>query len=156
MSPATVDHLTAQIHELDPLIARTPEETTTPHDTSGTRTEPATPVSARVLVERLDAVPGIRPTTAQIIVAETGTDMSRFPTPEHLAPWAKLRPTTIQSGAKHTAGPAGQDNPWLKAAPGEAANAAARTDTFHGPATAGSSNAAATRKPRPPSPARYP
>ncbi|MGW0886212.1 transposase [Streptomyces sp. NPDC002671] len=53
-------------------------------------------------------------------------------TPEHLVYWAKLCPRTIQSGAKNTAGPAGQGNPWLKGALGEAANAAARTDTFLG------------------------
>ncbi|MEU2587248.1 hypothetical protein ABZ612_30850 [Streptomyces avermitilis] len=41
-------------------------------------------------------------------------------------------PRTIQSGAKGTTGPAGQGNPWLKGALGEAANAAARTDTFLG------------------------
>ncbi|MCZ4508058.1 hypothetical protein O3Q52_07540 [Streptomyces sp. ActVer] len=41
-------------------------------------------------------------------------------------------PRTIQSGAKNTAGPAGQGNPRLKGALGEAANAAARTDTFLG------------------------
>ncbi|MFG3403628.1 IS110 family transposase [Streptomyces sp. NPDC048142] len=129
---ATVDHLTTQVHELDRLIARTLAEITTPHDGTGADDEPAAPVSARVLVERLDAVPGIGPTTAQTIVAEIGADMSRFPTPEHLASWAKLCPRTIQSGAKHTTGPAGQGNPWLKGALGEAANAAARTDTFLG------------------------
>ncbi|MGW0579548.1 hypothetical protein ACWD25_27100 [Streptomyces sp. NPDC002920] len=41
-------------------------------------------------------------------------------------------PRTIQSCAKNTAGPAEQGNPWLKGALGEAANAAARTDTFLG------------------------
>ncbi|MFK0112568.1 hypothetical protein [Streptomyces sp. NPDC091217] len=39
---------------------------------------------------------------------------------------------TIQSGAKSTTGPAGKGNPWLKGALGEAASAAARTDTFLG------------------------
>jgi transposase len=55
--------------------------------------------------------------------------MSVFPTPAHLASWAKLCPRTIQSGAKSTTGPAGKGNPWLKGALGEAASAAARTDT---------------------------
>jgi len=79
-----------------------------------------------------DAVSGIGPTSAQIILAEFGADMSRFPTPEHLVSWAKLCPRTIQCGVKNTSGPAGQGNPWLKGALGEAANAAARTDTFLG------------------------
>ncbi|MET7609467.1 IS110 family transposase, partial [Streptomyces avermitilis] len=126
----TVDHLTAQIQELDRLIAHTLEEITTPHGPEAELC--AGGASARALAEKLDAVPGIGPTTAQIILAEIGADMSRFPTPEHLVSWAKLCPRTIQSGAKNTTGPAGQGNPWLKGALGEAANAAARTDTFLG------------------------
>ncbi len=58
--------------------------------------------------------------------------MSRFPTPEHLVSWAKLCPRTIQSGAKQRAGRSGKGNPYLKGALGEAANAAAKTDTFLG------------------------
>ncbi|WP_371666746.1 transposase [Streptomyces sp. NBC_00289] len=130
--PGTVGHLTAQLGELNRLIARTLEEITTPPDRSGTGSEPATTVSARVLAEKLDAVPGTGPATAQIILAETSADMSQFPTPEHLVSWAKLCPRTIQSGAKNSTGPAGQGNPWLKGAPGEAANAAARTGIFLG------------------------
>ena len=57
------------------------------------------------------AVPGIGPATAQIILAEIGADMSRFPTPEHLLSWLKLRPRTIQSGTKNTAGSTGQRHP---------------------------------------------
>jgi hypothetical protein len=58
--------------------------------------------------------------------------MSRFPTPGHLVSWAKLSPRTIQSGAKNHAGRTGKGNPYLKAILGEAATAAARTDTFLG------------------------
>jgi transposase len=36
-------------------------------------------------VARLDAIPGLGPVAAEIILAEIGTDMSRFPTPGHLA-----------------------------------------------------------------------
>ncbi|MFE3527358.1 transposase, partial [Streptomyces sp. NPDC059161] len=68
----------------------------------------------------------------RIVMAEIGADMNRFPTPEHSVSWAKLYPRTIQSGAKNTSGPAGQGNPWLKGALGEATNAASRTDTFLG------------------------
>ncbi|MFD7177548.1 IS110 family transposase [Streptomyces sp. NPDC059929] len=127
----TVDHLTAQIQEPDRLIARTLEEITTPHDGPDDETS-GEAVTASVLAEKLDAVPGIGPATAQIILAEIGADMNRFPTPEHSVSWAKLYPRTIQCGAKNTAGPAGQGNPWLKGALGEATNAASRTDTFLG------------------------
>ncbi|MDF9814157.1 IS110 family transposase [Streptomyces sp. SPB162] len=136
----TVDHLTTQVRELDRLIADLMEQTTASHDGPGTAPphtdDTGSPArgdaTAQELAEHLDAVPGIGPATAQIILAEIGLDMSRFPTPEHLVSWAKLCPRTIQSGAKNTAGPAGKGNPWLKGALGEAANAAARTNTFLG------------------------
>jgi transposase len=83
-------------------------------------------------VERLDEVPGISALNAQDILAEIGIDMSRFPTPEHLVSWAKLCPRTIQSGPVTRAGKTGKGNPYLKGALGEAAAAAAKTDTFLG------------------------
>ena len=58
--------------------------------------------------------------------------MSRFPTPQHLVSWAKLCPRTIQSGPVSRGGKTGKGNPYLKGALGEAAAAAARTDTFLG------------------------
>ena len=83
-------------------------------------------------VERLDEIPGIGALNAQDILAEIGLDMSRFPTPEHLVSWAKLCPRTIQSGPVTRAGKTGKGNPYLKGALGEAAAAAAKTDTFLG------------------------
>jgi transposase len=83
-------------------------------------------------VERLDEIPGIGARTAQAILAEIGLDMSRFPTPEHLVSWAKLCPRTIQSGPVTRAGKTGKGNPYLKGALGEAAAAAAKTNTFLG------------------------
>jgi transposase len=84
------------------------------------------------VVERLDEVAGIGRHAAQVIIAEVGLDMGQFPTPAHLVSWARLSPRTIQSGAKHRAGATGKGNPYLKAALGEAATAAAKTDTFLG------------------------
>ena len=49
-------------------------------------------------VERLDEIAGIGERNAQVIIAEIGLDMSRFPTAAHLVSWAKLCPRTIQSG----------------------------------------------------------
>jgi transposase len=83
-------------------------------------------------IERLDEVPGIGVLNAQGILAEIGTDMSRFPTPEHLVSWARLCPRTIQSGPLTRAGKSGKGNPYLKGALGQAAAAAAKTDTFLG------------------------
>ena len=58
--------------------------------------------------------------------------MSIFRTPAHLVSWARLCPRTIQSGAKTRSGKAGKGNPYLKGVLGEAAAAAAKTDTFLG------------------------
>ena len=84
------------------------------------------------VVDRLDEVAGIGRHAAQVIVAEVGLDMGQFPTPAHLVSWARLSPRTIQSGAKHRAGATGKGNPYLKSVLGEAATAAAKTDTFLG------------------------
>ncbi|MFE0726790.1 transposase [Streptomyces antibioticus] len=59
-------------------------------------------------------------------LTEIGTDMSLFPTADHLASWARL------FGLENTSGPAGKGNPWLRGALGETAVSAARTDTFLG------------------------
>jgi transposase len=84
-------------------------------------------------IDRLDAIPGIARTTAQVILAEIGTDMTRFPTPAHLASWAKFTPITHRSAGK-TRGKAttGHGNRYLAQALGAAALAASHTDTFLG------------------------
>ena len=84
------------------------------------------------VIARLDEIPGIAPRAAQIIIAEIGLDMTRFPTADHLVSWAKLSPRTIQSGAKSHGGRTGKGNPYLKGALGEVAAAAAKTNTFLG------------------------
>jgi transposase len=70
---------------------------------------------------------------AQVIIAEIGTDMGRFPTPAHLASWARYAPGVKQSAGK-TKGKAttGHGNPYLARVLGEAAVAAGRTNTFLG------------------------
>jgi len=84
------------------------------------------------VVDRLAEIPGVGPVSAQLIVAEIGLDMTRFPTAAHLVSWAKLCPRTIQSGSVHRGGKTGNGNPYLKGALGEAAAVAGRTDTFLG------------------------
>jgi transposase len=120
------DALTAQIAKLtariEELIAAIPAA----QSTAG----PGAP--ALPAVGRLDEITGIGPEGAQAIIAEIGLDMSRFPTPGHLVSWAKLSPRTIQSGATSRSGRTGKGNPYLKGILGEAAAAAARTDTFLG------------------------
>ena len=84
-------------------------------------------------VDRLDEIPGIGITAAQAIVAEVGVDMSRFPTPAHLASWARFAPGVSESaGRKKGNGGTGHGNRYLARVLGEAAVGASRTDTFLG------------------------
>jgi len=83
-------------------------------------------------VARLAEIPGLSPGTVHQILAETGLDMTRFPTAGHLVSWARLCPRTIQSGTKTATGAAGKGNPYLKGVLGLAAAVAARSPTFLG------------------------
>jgi transposase len=83
-------------------------------------------------VARLAEIPGLSDDLARAIIAEIGLDMSRFPTAAHLVSWAGLCPSARQSGPRTRAGKKGQGNTWLRSALGQAANGAARTQTFLG------------------------
>jgi transposase len=81
---------------------------------------------------RLAEIPGVSEDLARAIIAETGLDMSRFPTAAHLVSWAGLCPAARQSGPRTRSGKKGQGNTWLRSALGQAANGAAHTQTFLG------------------------
>ena len=84
-------------------------------------------------VARLDQIPGVGVTAARVIVAEVGVDMTRFPTPGHLASWARFAPGVKESaGRKKGRGATGHGNHYLAAALGEAAVSASKTNTFLG------------------------
>lgn len=76
-------------------------------------------------IERLDAVPGIGRRNAEDILAEIGTDMSRFASAAHLASWARLCPANHESAGKRKAISTGHGNRWLRSALTQAAQAAA-------------------------------
>jgi transposase len=84
-------------------------------------------------VTRLDEIPGIGVTAAQVIIAEIGLDMSRFPTPGHLASWARFAPGVKESAGRSKGnGSTGHGNAYLARVLGEAAVGASRTNTFLG------------------------
>ena len=76
-------------------------------------------------IDRLDAVPGIGRRNAEDILAEIGTDMSRFPSAAHLASWARLCPANHESAGKRRAVSTGHGNRWLRSSLAQAAQAAA-------------------------------
>jgi len=103
-----IDELTAAIAELSARI----EEQMRPF--------------ARQL-EHLMTIPGVGQTVAEVIVAETGTDMGRFRTGANLASWAGVCPGHHESAGKRKSGKTRHGDRWLTGALGTAAMAAART-----------------------------
>jgi transposase len=82
-------------------------------------------------IARLDGIPGVGRTTAEVIVAEIGTDMTRFPTDRHLASWAAVCPGNHESAGKQTTGKTRKGNRALRTALVEAAQAAGRSRTTY-------------------------
>ena len=127
---AQIDRLTARIEE---LIAAIPAAQGVSADgTTGPGAGTGPGAAVLPAIQRLDEIAGIGRGAAQVLLAELGLDMGVFPTPGQLVSWAKLCPRTIQSGPKTRAGKTGRGNPYLKGVLGEAAAAAAKTDTFLG------------------------
>jgi transposase len=93
---AHIDHLEAAIGRLDARV----DELMAPF------------ADAR---DRLATIPGVGKLAAEIIIAEIGADMSRFPTSGHLASWAGMCPGNNESAGKHRHGHTTGGDPWLKA-----------------------------------------
>jgi len=77
-------------------------------------------------IELLQTIPGVGPRVAQVIIAETGGDMSKFPTAAHLASWAGLAPAMYESAGKRSPAGRRRGNKWLTAMLVEAAGAVGR------------------------------
>ncbi|MHB8659799.1 MAG: transposase [Solirubrobacteraceae bacterium] len=72
-------------------------------------------------------IPGVKQRTAEVLIAEIGVDMSAFPTPKHLASWAKVCPGNDESAGKRRSGKTGKGPKWLRATLTESAISATRT-----------------------------
>jgi transposase len=81
--------------------------------------------------DRLDTIPGVSKRAAEVLIAELGVDMSRFPTPGHLASWAGMCPGNNESAGKHHSGRTRRGDPWLRGILGEIAMTAARNRDSH-------------------------
>jgi transposase len=109
--------LLAQIDGLDETIARFDAEI-------GRR---CAADEREAVVALLDTIPGIGRAMAELLVAEIGLDMTKFPTPSHLASWAGVAPGSNESAGHQRSGRTRKGNTWLKTALVQAAHGAART-----------------------------
>src|SRR5262245_44357702 len=82
-------------------------------------------------VTLLDTIAGVGRRTAEVLVAEIGVDMTRFPSAASLAAWAGVAPGNNESAGKRRHAPTRKGSPWLRAALVEAAQAAGRTKSTY-------------------------
>jgi len=82
-------------------------------------------------IKKIDELPGIGKRSAEIIIAEMGNDMSRFPTAAHLASWVGLCPGNNESAGKRKSGKTPKGNKYLKSTLIQCAKAAkSKKDNF--------------------------
>ena len=110
MMLARIDRLTAGIDELTTVI----ERLLAPYEEQ---------------LQQAESMPGWQRRAAQDALAETGVDMTRFPTGAHLASWAGRTPVDHQSGTRKGRAKAKKGNRYLAGITGETAVAAGRTQT---------------------------
>ncbi len=77
-------------------------------------------------IEMLQTIPGVGEKVAQVIVAETGADMSRFPSAAHLASWAGVCPAVYESAGKHSPAGSRRGDKWLTSMLVESASSVGR------------------------------
>ncbi len=142
-----IDFLEGQVAEFDQQIAAfmASQEPPAPSGPLSASEEGAPPSSAEPpvagagaagvaweqAVELLDSVPGIGRRLAEQIIAEVGTDMSRFASEGHLASWAKVCPGNNESAGKRKSGTTGKGSRWLRTALVQAAWAAVKVSESH-------------------------
>lgn len=84
-------------------------------------------------VDRLDEIPEVGHIGAAGIIAEIGLDMTRFPTPGHLASWARFTPIVKESAGRSKSNSAtGHGNRYLARILGQVAVTGGKSDTFLG------------------------
>jgi transposase len=110
-----VGEMLARIDHMDEAIGRLSQEV-------ARRLAPFSP-----LLALLCTIPGVSTRVAEVILAEIGTGMERFPTAAHLASWAGLCPGNNESAGKHFSGQTRKGSKWLRMALVEAAKAASRS-----------------------------
>jgi transposase len=134
-----IDFLDEQVEEISAEIEQQLESMSWPDKPSepdaGEGTEEESPVAGEselpltwnTAVALLDTIPGVNRRIAEVMLAEMGLDMSRFPTANHLASWAGLSPGNNQSGGKRYSGRTTKGNKPLSSIMVQGAWSATRT-----------------------------
>jgi transposase len=91
------------------------------------RLEEVSPRPFREAIALVCTMPGTQARSAENVLAETGIDMSQFPSAKHLNSWAAICPGNHQSGGKSKTGKTRKGNRWLRGALGPMARGGART-----------------------------
>ena len=109
-----VSELLMQIDNLDEAVARVSNEIA------------QRLASERDNLDRLDGIPGVNTRIAEVILAEIGSEMSRFESADDLASWAGMCPGNHESAGKRLSGKTRKGSRWLRTSLCEAAHGAAR------------------------------
>lgn len=125
-----IQHM-AQIPPQPPSQPPSGTPSDTPADVSGSNASDASALAGVALnwedaVALVDTHPGINRRTAELLLAEIGVDMTRFPSSAHLVSWAKVAPGNNESAGKRRSGATGHGNRWLRTTLVQAAWAAVK------------------------------
>ena len=99
------DQRIEQLIEAQSLAAEAP---------SATDSTPAQPCSWQQAMTLLDTIPGVARQSAELLLAEVGVEMSRFPSAAHLCKWAGVCPGNHESAGKQSSGKTPPSNRWLR------------------------------------------
>jgi transposase len=118
---ATIEAQTADVSGPPPPEAPTDAA---PPPPAGDASEPGRSADWADAVDLLVTIPGVGRTTAELLIAEVGTDMARFGSAAQLASWAKVCPGNNERAGKRYSGRTGQGNGWLRSGLVQAAHSA--------------------------------
>ncbi len=120
-----IDFLDQQVAAFDEQITAAMQDMSQPPDKPGPErsdqrpaapspNDSTSPLTWEAAVALLDTIPGVGPRSAEMILAEIGLDMSRFPSEAHLCSWAKVSSGNNESAGKRYSGAIGHGNRWLR------------------------------------------
>jgi transposase len=116
-----------QLGQLEGLIARLDARVAEVMGATADGPGGPAPAPLREAADRLATIPGVAARSAEVIVAEIGPDMGRFPTAGHLASWAGMSPGNDQSAGKRRSGQTAKGSAWLRSMLVQAAWSASHT-----------------------------